>query len=180
SIELLAVRRIEVYKDASSLRFGGGALGGAINLVTHAGPDAEPLALRTEVGSFGYVKSYAQGAIARGPADAFAAISHTRSNGYRDHAEGNRQRLYASFGRAFAGGAALRLDVNGVRSRARLPGALTGDEYRDDPWRADPESRRQDAARDYELGRGALRLDLPLSGTQQLSWLAQIHYQDLW
>ena len=42
SFEMLATKRIEVYKGANSLRMGGGALGGAINLVTRTADDSPP------------------------------------------------------------------------------------------------------------------------------------------
>ncbi|HYE94076.1 MAG TPA: Plug domain-containing protein, partial [Terriglobales bacterium] len=39
ALELLATKRIEVYKGANALRYGGFTLGGAINLVTKTGDD---------------------------------------------------------------------------------------------------------------------------------------------
>ena len=58
SLELLTTKRIEVYRGASALRFGGNTLGGAINLVTKTGYDAGLFELRSEAGSFGYLKNY--------------------------------------------------------------------------------------------------------------------------
>jgi cation efflux family protein len=52
--ELLATKRVEVYKGANALRFGVNSLGGAINLVTRTGEDNRPFELRSEGGSFGY------------------------------------------------------------------------------------------------------------------------------
>ena len=52
--ELLATKRVEVYKGANALRFGVNSLGGAINLVTRMGEDNRPFELRSEGGSFGY------------------------------------------------------------------------------------------------------------------------------
>jgi len=46
SLELLATKRIEVYKGANALRFGGFTLGGAINLVTKTGYDEGLLGIR--------------------------------------------------------------------------------------------------------------------------------------
>ena len=54
SLELLTTKRIEVYKGANALRFGGNTLGGAINLVTKTGDDEGLLELRSEAGSFGF------------------------------------------------------------------------------------------------------------------------------
>jgi iron complex outermembrane receptor protein len=180
SFEFLALERVEVWKGVTSLRYGGNALGGALNLVTRTARSAEPLRLRSEGGAFGFSKSFASSGFAAEAWDGFAAISHTQQDGYRDHADQNRQRLYASFARKLEGGAELRLDANGVRNRQELPGALTRDEFHDDPSQANPSSAAQDEARDFELGRGALSLVLPLGETTRLEWNGQLHYQDLW
>ena len=58
SLELLATKYVEVYKGANALRFGANSLGGAINLVTKTGYDAGLLELRSEAGSFGFLKNY--------------------------------------------------------------------------------------------------------------------------
>ena len=113
-----------MFKGANSLRFGGNALGGAINIVTQTGRDTAPVRLRSEGGAFGFWKSYGSGAYDAGPWDAFLALSHTQQDGYRDHAEQDRQRAYGSFARHFDGGASLRVDLNAVRNRQELPGAL--------------------------------------------------------
>jgi iron complex outermembrane receptor protein len=180
SFEFLALERVEVLKGVTSLRYGGSALGGALNLVTRTGRRAEPARLRSEGGAFGFSKSFASTGFAEESWDGYLALSHTQQDGYRDHADQNRQRGYASVGRRFEGGAELRLDVNGVRNRQDIPGALTRDEFHDDPTQANPASRAQDEARDYELGRGALSLSLPLGEETQLEWVGQVNVQDLW
>jgi iron complex outermembrane receptor protein len=180
SFELLATKRIEVYKGAGSLRFGGGALGGAINLVTRTAEDSPLVFLRNEVGSFDFWKTYASTGLETGWGDLFGAFSHSQNDGFREHAEGDRQRLYGSFGRDLAGGSSLRFDLNLVRNRAELPGALTPAEFQSDPSQADPASVAQDAARDYEYARGALLYHRRLSETRTLEALGQFNYQDLW
>src|SRR5688500_17850435 len=47
ALELLTTKRIEVYRGASALRFGGNTLGGAINLVTKTGYDAGLFEIRS-------------------------------------------------------------------------------------------------------------------------------------
>jgi iron complex outermembrane receptor protein len=180
SFELLAAKRVEVYKGASALRFGAGSLGGAINLVTRTGRDAEKLEVRSEAGSFGYWKSWLATGQTRWPWDLFAAMSHTQGNGYRDHADQQRERFMASLGRDLEGGASLRLDLHYVHNKEQLPGALTRAEYHEDARAADPASEAQDAARNFDFGRGALLLRVPLSETRLLEWSGQLHYQDLY
>jgi iron complex outermembrane receptor protein len=179
SFEFLAARRVEVYKGANSLRFGGNALGGAINLVTQTGRDAPPLRVRSEGGSFGFWKSYGSGAYDAGPWDAFLAVSHTQQHGYRDHAEQDRQRAYGSLARRFDGGAELRLDLNAVRNRQELPGAQGFGDFHGDPRDASFDSKRQDERRDFDFGRGALTVSLPVSDALRLEWQTQTSFEEL-
>ncbi len=69
ALELLTTKRIEVYRGASALRFGGNTLGGAINLVTKTGYDAGLFEIRTEAGSFGFFKNYIGTGQVYGPFD---------------------------------------------------------------------------------------------------------------
>jgi iron complex outermembrane receptor protein len=180
SFEMLATKRIEVYKGANSLRMGGGALGGAINLVTRTADDSPPLFLRNEVGSFGFWKSYASTGLESELGDLFGAFSHSQNDGYRRHADGDRQRLQGSFGHQLEGGSSLRVDMNFVRNRAQLPGALTPAEFRSDPRQADPAFVSQEAARDTEYARGAVLWHVPVSETKTVEWLGQYNHQSLW
>ena len=94
SFEFLAARRVEVYKGANSLRFGGNALGGAINIVTQTGRDAAPLRLRSEGGAFGFWKSYGSGAYDAGPWDALPrALAHAAGRLPRPRRAGPPARL---------------------------------------------------------------------------------------
>ena len=73
SLELLATKRIEVYKGANALRFGGFTLGGAINLVTKTGYDEGLLGIRSEAGSFGFLKNHVATGQVYGPFDLYAS-----------------------------------------------------------------------------------------------------------
>ena len=182
ALELLATKRIEVYKGPAALRFGGNTLGGAINLVTRTGYDAAPLELRGEGGSFGFWKFYLGSGMVVGPFDYYLALTDTELHGYRDHAEQLRRRAYATFGDVLTGGTTLRLDLNYTRSEENLPGALTEHELDTDPRKAEPANvfgRRQRAGRSYDYVRGAVTVRTPLSETQTLEWATQLDYQDL-
>ena len=179
AFEFLAAKRVEVYKGANSVRFGGNTLGGAINIVTQTGRDAPPVRLRTEGGSFGFWKSYGAAAAAGEVWDGFLGVSHTQQEGFREHADQDQQRAYASLGRTLPGGAELRVDGIAVRSRRELPGALTREDFRADPSQADAESRAQRAARDFDFGRGAVTLTVPVSPDLRVDWQTSTGYQDL-
>ena len=181
SLELLDTKRIEVYKGANALRFGGNTLGGAINLVTKTGYDAGLFEVRSEAGSFGFFKNHLATGQVYGPFDLYLGFTDVELDGYRDHSDQVRRRLYSSWGYRLPGGTTIRFDLNYVRSEEKLPGALTEDELEHHPRRADPANLnlRLRAARDYDYTRGALTIRTPLSETQTLEWGTQLNYQDL-
>jgi iron complex outermembrane recepter protein len=179
ALELLTTKRIEIYKGANALRFGGNTLGGAINLVTKTGADAGFIETRLEGGSFGFFKGYLGTGQVYGPFDMYLGATDTELNGFRDHSDQVRRRFYSTFGYQFSGGATLRFDLSFVRSEETLPGALTKQEFDTDPRKADPAFVATRAARDYDYTRGALTFRVPLTESQTLEWGTQLNYQDL-
>jgi iron complex outermembrane receptor protein len=179
SLELQATKYIEVFKGANALRFGGNTLGGAINLVTRTGLDADRLEIRTEAGSFGFMKQYLGAGQVLGPLDLYVGLSDTELEGFRDHAEQIRRRAYASLGYSLGGGTTLRLDLGYTASNERLPGALTRTEIDRDPTRANPTSVAFREARNYDYTRGAVTFRTPIGQDQAFEWSTQLNYQDL-
>jgi iron complex outermembrane recepter protein len=179
SLELLTTKRIEVYRGASALRFGGNTLGGAINLVTRTGYDAGLFEIRSEGGSFGFVKNYLGTGQVYGPLDLYLGLSDTELEGFRDHAEQIRRRAYGTVGYRLSDGTTLRFDLLFAASNERLPGALTQAELDRDPKRANPTSVAFREARNYDYTRGAFTARTPLTENQVLEWSTQLNYQDL-
>jgi iron complex outermembrane receptor protein len=179
ALELLTTKRIEVYRGASALRFGGNTLGGAINLISKTGLDAGLFELRSEAGSFGYFKNYIGTGQVHGPLDVYVGLSDTELEGFRDHAEQNRRRAYGTFGYRLEGGTTLRFDLSYTRSGERLPGALTQQELDRDPTQADPAFYATRSGRFYDYVRGAFTARTPLATDQALEWSTQLNYQDL-
>jgi iron complex outermembrane receptor protein len=181
SLELLNTKRIEVYKGANALRFGANTLGGAINLVTKTGADAGLLEVRSEAGSFGFFKNHLATGQVYGPFDLYLGLTDVELDGYRDHSDQVRRRVYSSWGYHLPGGTTVRFDLNYVRSEEKLPGSLTQQELDRNPRQADPNNLnlRMAAARDYDYTRGALTVRVPLTETQTLEWGTQLNYQDL-
>ena len=179
ALELLTTKRIEIYKGANALRFGGNTMGGAINLVTKTGADAGFVESRLEGGSFGFFKAYLGTGQVYGPLDLYVGATDTELNGFRDYSEQTRQRVYTTLGYRFSGGATLRFDLSVARSEENLPGALTQQEMDANPRQADPTNVMTRAARDYSYIRGAMTFRVPLTETQTLEWATQLNYQDL-
>ena len=179
SLELLTTKRVEVYRGASALRFGGNTLGGAINLVTKTGHDAGLFEVRSEAGSFGFAKNYLGTGQVYGPLDLYVGLSDTELEGFRDHAEQIRRRAYGTLGYRLSDGTTLRFDLGFTASNERLPGALTRQELDRDPRQANPTSVAFREARNYDYTRGAFTVRTPLTENQTLEWGTQLNYQDL-
>jgi iron complex outermembrane receptor protein len=179
SLELLTTKRIEVYRGASALRFGGNTLGGAINLVTRTGYDAGLFEIRSEGGSFGFLKNHLGTGQVYGPFDLYLGLTDTELEGFRDHAEQIRRRAYGTVGYRLSDGTTLRFDLLFAASNERLPGALTQAELDRNPKRANPTSVAFREARNYDYTRGAFTVRTPLTENQVLEWSTQLNYQDL-
>ena len=157
-IDPTAYRYIEVYKGANALRFGGYTLGGAINYVSKTGYDAGLIELRSEAGSFGFLKSYVGTGQVYGPFDLYVGLSDTELDGFRQHGEQVRRRAFASFGAQLSGGTSVRLDLGYVRSDENLPGALTQQEMDRNLRQRNPVNAPFEEGRDYDYTRGALTI----------------------
>jgi iron complex outermembrane receptor protein len=179
SLELLATKRIEVYKGANALRFGGFTLGGAVNLVTKTGYDEGLLGIRSEAGSFGFLKNHLATGQAYGPFDLYASYTDTELEGYREHSRQIRHRFLSSFGYDLGGGTTVRFDLSQIHSDEQLPGSLTSDELQRDPRKADPAATQFRQARRYDYTRGAVTLRTPLGETGAFETRVQLDYQDL-
>jgi iron complex outermembrane receptor protein len=179
SLELLTTKRLEVYKGANALRFGGYTLGGAINLVTKTGYDVPLIEVRSEAGSFGFLKNYLGTGQVYGPLDLYVGLSDTELDGYRQHGDQTRRRAFASLGYRLPGGTTVRLDLGYVRNEENLPGALTQPELDRNPRQRNPAAGQFSEERNYSYSRGALTVRTPIGENQALEWYTQLNYQDM-
>ncbi|MGZ9187642.1 MAG: TonB-dependent receptor plug domain-containing protein, partial [Candidatus Binatia bacterium] len=180
-LELFSSKRLEVYKGANALRFGGNSLGGAINLVGKTGANAGKVELWSEGGSFGFAKNYLASGQVFGPFDYYTGFTDTRTAGYRDHSETNQQRYFANLGYQFSGGTSLRFDFAYVRNMQELPGSLTLAEFKQNPRQrnTNPFTFRADERHDYNYVRNGVTVRTPLSARQALEGSANYSYTDL-
>lgn len=123
-LEPIFFEYLEVYRGANALRFGSGALGGAINGVTPTGATAGGLYLRGDAGSFETFRGLASYGIQSGPGDAWAAISYDSSNGDRDHAQRTSLRFHGNVGLQITDNIENRFYASVNSIDQELPGAL--------------------------------------------------------
>ncbi len=179
SIELLNTRYIEVFKGANALRFGGNTLGGAVNLVSKTGADAGLIDTRIEGGSYGFFKGYIGTGQVYGPFDLYASFTDTELQGYREHSEQTRYRAFGTAGYQLPGGTTLRFDLGYIHNEEALPGALTPQQFQQNPQQQNPATAFAKEARNYDYTRGAFTLRTPIGQNQAFEWATQLNYQDL-
>jgi iron complex outermembrane receptor protein len=179
SIELMDVKRIEVFKGANALRYGANSIGGAVNFVTKTGHDAGPFEYWGEGGSYGFFKQHVATGQVHGPFDFYGGATVMGLSGYRQHSEQERQRFNTSSGWDFGGGMTARLDLGFVRSLENLPGALTRQQFEANPEQRNPDAAFADEQRNYTYPSGGFTFRLPITENQQLVSLTQLNYQDL-
>lgn len=136
AVEPLATQYVEVYRGANALEYGATTLGGAIHFVTHTGHTAPGLQSRIEYGSFDSLRGQVSGGVVSGDSDAYVSLTHSESDGFRDHSRQSNQRLFANFGQVLAPGVETRFYLTYARTDSELPGELTGSEMRADPRQA--------------------------------------------
>ena len=179
SIELMDVKRIEVFKGANALRYGANSIGGAVNFVTKTGHDAGPFEYWGEGGSYGFFKQHLATGQVHGPFDFYGGATVMGLTGYRQHASQQRQRFNSSSGWDFGGGMTARFDLGFVRSLENLPGALTRPQFEADPQQRNPSTAFANEQRNYNYPNGAFTFRLPVTENQQVVSLTQLNYQDL-
>ncbi|WP_432769377.1 MAG: TonB-dependent receptor [Sphingopyxis sp.] len=149
-LEPIFFDHLEVYRGANALRFGSGALGGAVNGVTPTGRTAEGFYLRGDVGSFDSYRGLVSAGVAGDRVDAWAAISADTSDGDRDHVKRRSFRFHGNAGMQFSDVVSNRLYVSFNNIDQDIPGALTRTQALTTPWMANPASVVGDNARDID------------------------------
>jgi iron complex outermembrane receptor protein len=179
SLDLMATERIELWKGANALRFGGNQAGGAINFVTPTGETAPALSLRTLGGSFGLFKAHVATGGERGPVSWYASFSDTETDGYRDYAAQERRRMFSNLAWELSDDTDLRFDLVYAGVEEELPGALTRAEFETDPRRADPNNQANRFGRDYDFVHAAFALDHRLDESNVIAVSVHGHVRDV-
>jgi iron complex outermembrane receptor protein len=157
TVDLLATERLQVWKGANALQYGGSSMGGAINLVTFDGATAPALSVRVAAGSFGLMKAQIAAGRSHGDAGFYASLSHSKSDGYRDWSEQRRLRFFGNAGFRLGSTTSVRVDAIYADVSEQLPGSLSADQFRDAPERADPTNQMNRWGRDFAYTRLAVQ-----------------------
>lgn len=131
AVDLLSVERIEVYKGANALRFGGNTIGGAVNFIMKNGAKAARFQVRGEAGSYGFYNSqlssgnfsepfhlYGKSAIA----DYYVSLTAGGQHGFRSNNQEADIRLTTNVGLQLGSNQLIRLSVFNSSTSSDLPG----------------------------------------------------------
>ncbi|HKR11650.1 MAG TPA: TonB-dependent receptor [Pyrinomonadaceae bacterium] len=146
-LDFLAAQRVEVWKGANALRYGGNTSGGAINLVTQTGKTAPPFEIRVQGGSFGSFTGHVATGGEHGRFNYFLSFTAVELDGYREHNYQGRQRFFGNFNFELDDRTDLNVDIVYANIGERYPGPLTREEFFRDPRAADPIFVQQDQGR---------------------------------
>jgi iron complex outermembrane recepter protein len=160
SVALAAIDSIEVLRGAQGVRFGDGAVGGVINIITRRGREAAARAdLRLRVGSHGQQRTDASFGIGNDAVGAAFDVARTRDAGYRANNELESDLAQASFNWRPASELNLYARLQGQQDEYGLPGPVSREAFA-------TESGRQSASD-------------PLGGghTREMRWQLGFDYQ---
>jgi len=176
----LTTRFTEVYRGGNALRFGGAALGGAIDMITPTGRNAGfESRVRVDGGSFGMLREHIALAREDGDWDLFVAGTNQTGQGERPQSQQNIQFGSLSLGRTFGEDRELRLIVNGSNINQEIAGPLTLGQFRSDPHQASPSNYANDMSRNQRGVRGSLRATWRLNESTMLEGAIYGVWKDL-
>lgn len=169
------LERIEVYRGGNALRFGGSALGGAINAVTPTGRTAPSVQARIDGGSYGTLRTLGAVGVAAARGDAYLALTTDRSDGDRRHARRDAIRFNGNVGLMLTDRIENRFYATVNRIDQDIPGFLTRAQALTTPKLALPDrialdqERNMDSLRlqnrtNVEFAGGSLQFGLFLNG----------------
>lgn len=179
--DMLALQHVEVYRGGQALRYGIAGLGGAINMVT---PSARTMdyqgQVRVEGGSFGTLRMHVDAGQTFGTADAYASVTKSIVDGYRQQTEQNNTKFNGNIGYAFSPGVETRFYVSWNDIQQEVPGTLTKQQALNTPTMAPATNILNDNARDIRSLRIANKTTVAFGADSRVEFGAYVNDKDLY
>lgn len=151
--DLSTIKYAEIYRGANASRYGSLTLGGAINLVSTTGYEADPLKVRVEGGSYGYWRGQVTAAGVAGPFDYVGSLMTRTRDGFREHSHETLDRLTTSVGYRLKDNLENRFYLTLDRADRALPGGLTKEAMKENPHQAADDAVAEDFNKKFDLVR---------------------------
>lgn len=164
--DLATVKYAEVFRGANAFKYGSITLGGAINLVTMTGYDADRFRVRLEGGSYGYLRGQVSFGGVAGLFDYVGSVMGRSRDGFREHSAENTERLFGNVGYKFGDQVENRFYVTLDRVDRQLPGGLTKQELKDNPRQPNAGAVTEDFNKKWDLIRLADKFSLRNDGRE--------------
>ena len=159
NIDVAEVQRVEVLRGASSSLYGN-ASGGVVSLTTGLPRPERAIPFgRLVAGAFGLVKWQAGVNLPVGAGSGVVSLSRTVSDGYRQHSNADVRQLGVRFEHPLSRRTDLLVAVHAADDPLlENPGALTREQFADDPTQADPRNVAADARKDVSQTQAGVTL----------------------
>lgn len=136
-VDPLAASHITVARGANALAYGASTLGGAIDFTTPTARDGARNELLLQGGSHGQWQGRVTLGGISGGLDGLLTAETRRADGYRLHHRQERTGFYANGGLQINNAVQTRFYASYIDNQQQLPGALTRQQWLDDPGQAD-------------------------------------------
>ena len=137
-IDPLSARVITIARGANALTYGASTLGGAIDFVSTTARNDTPSQLWLSGGEFGQGSGRLTLGGVSGDLDGQITLDDKYRDGYREHSRQRRYSAYANGGWQVAPALNLRFFATHIDNKEQLAGALTREQFEDDPRQANP------------------------------------------
>jgi iron complex outermembrane receptor protein len=179
-IDPLAASAASVARGANAMIYGASTLGGAVNFVTPTAAGREGLEVRLNGGSHGMGMMHATAGASGESLDGLLTVETKTWDGYRDHNEQDRKGLYANAGWQVTDNVTTRFYASWLDNDQELPGALTREQYEEDPDQASPSAVHGDFQLNVETWRLANRTTWQLDGDRRFEFGVSVEEQKLY
>ncbi|WP_158972554.1 TonB-dependent receptor domain-containing protein [Paraglaciecola sp. L3A3] len=139
-IDPLSASFATIARGANALTYGASTLGGAIDFVTPTARDLENVELFVNGGSHGQLQGRLSAGVVAGDFDGLLTLESKQWHGYRQHNKQDRQGVYANAGLQLSDNVQTRLYLTYINNDQELPGALSAEQFAEDPYQADPKA----------------------------------------
>ena len=179
-VDPLSARHAVVARGANALTHGASTLGGAIDFVTPTARDGAPNELLLQLGSPGQRQGLLTLGTTSGDFDGLVTAETRRYEGFREHQRQQRTALYANGGWQLGERVQTRVYLTQIDNDQQLPGALTRQQWLDDPRQAEAAAVAGNYRYNVRTWRLANKTVWDIDADSQLSLGLSLEHQNLY
>ena len=180
AVDPLSARYAVIARGANALTYGASTLGGAIDFITPTARDSDTTILTLNGGSHGQLQGRLTAGTVADRFDGLLTAEVKQWDGFRQHQQQQRHGLYANAGWQFNEQLSTRFYATYVDNDQELPGALTRQQFEQDPYQAQADAIEGHYQFNVETWRLANKTHWQLSTDSSLSFGVSYEEQALY